>query len=318
MKDDRFEDEPRVVVLGGTGFVGEAFARCWTESSAARPSRYLLHRSRPKWLGLRGIELNDVNLANPAQVLSALRGHDVLVNLLRPDGSGWYRGAMESLKSVFRESGIYRCIHASSIDVYAGVKDHFIDESTNPQPLSPYETEHIAVESVIRGSFPETIVLRLGAVFGRGGRNLVSLAEEMSQAPQWKIALRRSLYGTRRMHLVSVETVARTLVQLSLDQKRLGPQVVLVTDDHDPKNNFAFVQDSLAAAFHRDLPKIGATAPRSLLRLLLRMRGLPDRNIDRRFSHRKASELGLPSEAFADRLEQYAQHLAGEIGRRAE
>ncbi|UCI34533.1 NAD-dependent epimerase/dehydratase family protein [Mesorhizobium sp. B4-1-4] len=314
MNDERFEDEPRVVVLGGTGFVGEAFAKCWN-ISAVRPSRYLVHRSRPKWLDTSGVERNDVNLGDPAQMLSVLRGQDVLINLLRPDGSGWYSGAMESLKSTFRESGIRRCIHASSIDVYAGVKDHLVDEDTRPRPLSPYETEHIAVEAVMRDSFPETIVLRLGAVFGPGGRNLVSLAEEISRAPQWKIVLRRSLYGARRMHLVSVETVARALVQLSLERKRLGPQVVLVTDDHDPNNNFAFVQDRLAVAFRRNVPKIGPTAPRSLLRLLLRARGLPDRNIDRRFSHRKASELGLPSEAFVDRLEEYAQHLADDIGR---
>ncbi|RWM29468.1 NAD(P)-dependent oxidoreductase [Mesorhizobium sp.] len=314
MKDEQFEHEPRAVVLGGTGFVGEAFAKYWA-NSAARPSRYLVHRSRPEWLDSSGMEINNISLNDPAQVLSALRGHDVLINLLRPDGSGWYRGAMESLKSVFRESGISRCIHASSIDVYAGVKDHLVDENTQPQPLSAYETEHLAVEAVMRDSFPETLVLRLGAVFGRGGRNLVGLAEEMRRAPQWKIALRRSLYGARRMHLVSVETAARALVQLSLDRKRLGSQSVLVTDDHDPDNNFAFVQDRLAAAFRRDLPRIGPTAPKSLLRVLLRLRGLPDRNIDRRFSHKRAFEMGLPSEPFADRLEKYAQHLSEQMGR---
>ncbi|WP_176477748.1 NAD-dependent epimerase/dehydratase family protein [Mesorhizobium sp. WSM3866] len=312
MNDELFEHEPRVVVLGGTGFVGEAFAGFWV-NSATRPSRYLLHRSRPEWLGSSGTELTDIDLNDTAQALNALRGHDVLVSLLRPDGTGWHRDAMERLKPIFRQSGIPRCIHASSIDVYAGVKHPVVDEDTPPQPISPYETEHIAVESVMRDSFPEAIVLRLGAVFGRGGRNLVSLAQEMSRAQQWKIALRRSLYGARRMHLVSVETVARTLVQLSLERTRLGSQVVLVTDDHDPNNNFAFVQDRLAAAFGRSLP-VGLTAPRSVLRLLLRLRGIPHGSIDRRFSNTKASELGLPSETFAKRLEAYAEHLADELG----
>ncbi|OHV63559.1 hypothetical protein LCM4577_32140 [Mesorhizobium sp. LCM 4577] len=262
------------------------------------------------------MEHADIDLNDAAQMLNVLRGHDVLVSLLRPDGTGWYRDAMERLKPIFQQSGISRCIHASSIDVYAGVKHPVVDEDTPPQPISPYETEHIAVESVIRESFPEAIVLRLGAVFGRGGRNLVSLAQEMSRAQQWKIALRRSLYGARRMHLVSVETVARTLVQLSLERSRLGSQVVLVTDDHDPNNNFAFVQDRLAAAFGRSLP-VGPTAPRSMLRLLLRLRGIPDGSIDRRFSNTRASELGLPSDTFAERLEAYAEHLADELSRYA-
>jgi|GEM_PF-1828645 len=313
MKDEPFEHEPRVVVLGGTGFVGEAFADFWA-NSATRPGRYLLHRSRPAWLDASYMELTEIDLNDTGQALDILRGHDVLVSLLRPDGTGWYRDAMERLKPIFQQSEIPRCIHASSIDVYAGVKHPLVDEDTRPQPISPYETEHLAVESVMRSSFPETIVLRLGAVFGRGGRNLVSLAQEMSRAQQWKIALRRSLYGTRRMHLVSVETVARTLVQLSLERARLGSQVVLVTDDHDPNNNFAFVQDRLAAAFGRNLP-VGPTAPRSLLRLLLRLRRIPDGSIDRRFSNTKASELGLPFEMFAERLENYAEHLADEFGR---
>lgn len=312
MKDDLFEHEPRVVVLGGTGFVGEAFARFWLDS-AARPSRYLLHRSRPEWLDSSRMELIEIDLNDGTQALNVLRGHDVLVSLLRPDGTGWYRDAMQGLKPIFQQSGISRCIHASSIDVYAGVTRPLVDENTVPQPVSPYETEHIAVESIMRDSFPEAIILRLGAVFGRGGRNLVSLAQEMSRARQWKIKLRRSLYGARRMHLVSVETVARTLVQLSLDRRRLGSQAVLVTDDHDPNNNFAFVQGRLAAAFGRSLPS-GPTAPRSVVRLLLRLRGIPDGSIDRRFSNKKASELGLPSEPFAERLEAYAEHLANEFG----
>lgn len=313
MADGQIDHEPRAVVLGGTGFVGEALARYWA-NSVARPSRFLVHRSKPEWLSSSGMEVEDVDLTDPARLLAALRGHDVFINLLRPDGSGWYRGLMESLNSVFRDSGIPRCIHASSIDVYAGVREQIVDETTPPRPISPYETEHLAAEEIVLASFPETIVCRLGAVFGRGGRNLVSLAEEMRRAPQWKIALRRSLYGTRRMHLVSVETVARALVHLALSPSPLGSQIVLVTDDIDPDNNFAFVQDRLALAFRRDLPG-GPAVPRSLLRLLLRLRGLPDRSVDRRFSHRRASELGLVSEAFADRLEVYAQYLAANTGR---
>jgi nucleoside-diphosphate-sugar epimerase len=312
MEDAIFEHEPRVVVLGGTGFVGEAFAGYWV-NSADRPGRYLVHRSRPEWLGSSGMEATEIDLNDTTQALDIFRGHDVLVSLLRPDGTGWYRDAMQRLKPIFQQSEIRRCIHASSIDVYAGVKQPVVDEDTLPQPISPYEAEHIAVESVMRESFPEAIVLRLGAIFGRGGRNLISLAQEMKRAQQWKIALRRSLYGARRMHLISVETVARALVQLSLERRHLGSQVVLVTDDHDPNNNFAFVQDRLAAAFGRSIP-VGPTAPRSVLRLLLRLRGIPDGSIDRRFSNKKASELGLPSESFSERIEAYAEHLADEFG----
>jgi nucleoside-diphosphate-sugar epimerase len=316
MKKWSSDNAARVVVLGGTGFVGEAFANCWV-SSMASPIRYLVHRSHPEWLKCVEVEIESVELGDPGQVLTALHGHDVLVNLLRPDGSGWYLSLMQRLQPIFMQSGIRRCIHASSIDVYAGVYDKLVDEATPPQPLSPYEVEHLSAEALLKDSFSETIVLRLGAVFGRGGRNLISLAEEMKRAPLWKIVLRRTLYGARRMHLVSVETVAQALVHLSRCRP-LGSQTVLITDDGHSDNNFAFVQDRFAAAFLREIPKFGPTVPKSLLGLLLHCRGISGRNIDRRFSPDKAGSLGLISEPFADRLEMYASYLAQKMGRYGE
>ncbi|RUY28899.1 MULTISPECIES: NAD-dependent epimerase/dehydratase family protein [unclassified Mesorhizobium] len=309
MNYEQCDKVSRVVVLGGTGFVGEALAR-QLANTALPPSRFIVHRSQPEWLDVVGVEVKKVDLSDSAEVLAALRGHDILINLLRPDGTGWYPTLMRSLQPTFRETGISRCLHASSIDVYAGVLERQIDEGTLPCPLSAYEQEHLIAEEILTGSFSETIVLRLGAIFGSGGRNLVSLAEEMKQAPSWKIALRRVLYGERRMHLVSVETVAQALVKLAFDRKIHGSQIVLVTDDSDPNNNFAFVQDRFAQAFGREFPKFGPTSPRFFLRFLLRLRGLPAQAIDRRFSAIRATELGLVSEAFTSRLDNYASDLA--------
>src|SRR5690606_21486101 len=112
-------------------------------------------------------------------------------------------------------------------------------------------------------------VLRLGAVFGAGGRNVVGFAKEMRHAPGWKLALRRALYGDRRMHLVSVETVADALVRAALAPAPLGSQVVLVTEDAAPDNNFAYVQDCLAEAFGRAALKSVPVLPRICLRLAL-------------------------------------------------
>ncbi|TIM23906.1 MAG: hypothetical protein E5Y74_04010 [Mesorhizobium sp.] len=253
---------PRVVVLGGTGFVGEALARLLA-NPAFPPSRFIVHRSEPEWLNQAGVNVKKADLEDSAEMLAALSGYDVM-----------------------------------------------IDEATLPCALSPYEQEHLIGEAILTGSFAETIVLRLGAIFGCGGRNLVTLAEEMKQAPSWKIALRRALYGERRMHLVSVETVAQALVKLAFDRKIHGSQIVLVTDDSDPNNNFAFVQDRFALAFGREFPKFGPTSPRFFLRFLLRLRGLPAHAIDRRFSAIRATELGLVSEAFTSRLDNYASDLA--------
>lgn len=310
----------RIAVLGGTGFVGRALAECWPEDAPQQPT-FLVHRSRPAWLETADVEDGRISLDEPEDVRRALEGYDVLINLLRPDGSGWYPEMLRRLQPSLRKSGIRRCVHASSIDVYAGVEVGLVDEDTPPRPLAAYEMEHLAAEQTLVAAFPETVVLRLGAIFGAGGRNVVSLAEEIRSAPTWKLALRRALYGERRMHLVSVQAVRDALVRAALCGRPLGSRMFLVTDDAAPENNFAYVQDCLAEAFGRSVPRSTPVLPRFCLRLALKARGLPTGGIDRRFSSRHALSLGVTSKHFGERLQSYAHLLAsgeGDMPRSAE
>ncbi|MPZ46237.1 MAG: NAD-dependent epimerase/dehydratase family protein [Betaproteobacteria bacterium] len=311
MENYNSTEAPCVAVLGGTGFVGRALvARCPKEVSGR--VTFLVHRSTPAWLAAAAVSSSGVDLEDVNDVRAALDRHDVLINLLRPDGSGWYPEMLQRLQPIFERAGIRRCVHASSIDVYSGADVDCVDEETPPRPRTAYEAEHLAAEGILAAAFPETVVLRLGAVFGAGGRNVVSFAEEMRHAPGWKLALRRALYGDRRMHLVSVETVADALLRAALTEAPLGSQVILVTEDSDPDNNFAYVQDRLAEAFGRASLKSVPVLPRVCLRLALKARGLPTGAVNRRFSSERGLRLGVTSVHFRDRLGAYARLLAGD------
>ncbi|MEF2549548.1 NAD-dependent epimerase/dehydratase family protein [Aurantimonas sp. E1-2-R+4] len=296
-------------MLGGTGFVGKILAARLRDISNPPPS-YIVHRSRPAWLDGARVSAVEVALDDSNDFAAALKGHDVLVNLLRPDGGGWYPDLLNRLQVSLRTSGIRRCVHASSIDVYAAGEAEFVDEETPTSPRSSYEAEHLAAERVLSSVFAETVVLRLGAVFGPGGRNLLNLTNEMQRAPFWKLALRRFLYGDRRMHLVSVNSVCDALVHFSLEPGAAGLQTVLVTDDADPDNNFAFVQDRFAEAFGRRSPAGVPSLPRSALRVALRARGLSPVSASRRFSAKKAHNLGFSPHPFGEELKAYARQLA--------
>ncbi|WP_416193372.1 NAD-dependent epimerase/dehydratase family protein [Nitrobacter sp. TKz-YC01] len=304
---------PEVVVLGGTGFVGRALAKTWP---AAHRPRYLVHRSFPDWLSDSGIAVQRVDLDDPGNVRAALAGCNVLINLLRPDGHGWYPDLLRRLGPSFREAGLRRCVHASSIDVYAGSDQALIEEETPVQPLSPYEKEHCETERIIAGAFPEAAILRLGAVFGPGGRNVVSFAHEMVHASFPKLALRRALYGERRMYLASADVVARALAHFALDVHIDGCIVVLVTQDDDPDNNFAFLQDTLAESFGRQSLRNVPALPPATLSLALRLRGLPSQVVGRRFSAQKAKSFGLRTDGFGEALRNYARMLAAEAEER--
>jgi nucleoside-diphosphate-sugar epimerase len=305
---------PEVVILGGTGFVGRVLAETWP--AAHRRPRYLVHRSFPNWLSGSGITVQRVDLDDPADVRTALAGGNVLINLLRPDGQGWYPDLLRRLGPSFAEVGLRRCVHASSIDVYAGSAQGLIDEETPVRPLSPYEKEHCEAERIIAAAFPEAAILRLGAVFGRGGRNVVSFAREMEHARYPKLALRRALYGERRMYLVSAGLVARALAHFAVDVCVDGPTVVLVTQDDDPDNNFAFLQDTLAESFGRQSLGNVPALPSAALSLAFRLRGLPSQSVGRRFSAQKAKGFGLRTDGFGEALRNYARMLAAEAEER--
>ncbi len=301
----------RTAVLGGTGFVGRHLALSWPAMSSS-PLRLLLHRSRPDWSRDLCSDVRDVDLSDPASLRAALAECSVLINLLRPSGDGSVCATFSALLPHIAAADVRSLVHASSIDVYGAAPDPFVTETTIPRPLSPYEKEHLAMETLLAGALLPSAILRVGAVFGEGGRNLVPMAEQVKAEPTWKLALRRALNGGRRLHLVAVETVVDALRLLAGHSLGEPGELILVTDDAAPENNFAHVQQRFAAAFARSIPDVGVLPP-GVLRALLFARRRSATNPLRRFSGNRLKALGLDaSQAFAARLDCYAALLAGD------
>jgi hypothetical protein len=160
----------------------------------------------------------------------------------------------------------------------------------------------------------DVAIFRCGAIFGEGGRNVVAFAREAREAPLAKLALRRLLYGERRMHLVSVRRVAEVLVAAAADARVLRPRdTFLLTDDDAPENNFAFMQDRLMAAFAR--PSLAAlpVLPPAALAGALRLRGIRHSHPRRRFVDPRLRDLAPPRATFAEDLDRYILQLGGDV-----
>jgi len=300
----------RIVVLGGSGFVGRALARELADR-LAEPPIYILHRGQPSWLADAPVEARAQPL-EPDTLRRSLEGCGALVNLLRPDGAGWHANLLNALSPAIAAAGVGRYIHASSIDVYGAAPGERIDEDTPPLPDTAYAREHLAAERAALETVAPSIVLRLGAIFGPGGRNVTSFAAEARAAPAWRLAARRMLYARRRMHLVSLEAVCAVIGQLIGAAPQSLPTRMLVTDDDDERNNFAFLQDVLAKAFARADLRGLPMLPLGALETALRLRGRPAELVRRRFSSQRMRALGLKRPDFAERLEAYAGLLAAE------
>lgn len=297
-----------LVVIGGSGFVGRHFLDVCGELGDTEVI-YAIHRTEPDWLSNSNVRAERFDVDDPSTLAAIFVAGCTVINLLRPDGSGWFEPAIVNVLKACDQSGVKRYVHVSSIDVFGAAPQAVVDASTCIEPRTPYECEHAAAETLAR-SVPatrfEVVVLRLGAVFGEGGLNIVSFVREVAGSPAWKLALRRVLYGPRRMHLVSVEKVAQTLAfVVRVPQVRQG-EVLLVTDDAEPENNFGYVQDALMQAFGRPSISYLPHLPHTLLALLLRLRGISNANPGRRFREQRFAEWQQPVTAdFKQQLQRY-------------
>ena len=301
-----------IAVIGGGGFVGRHVHNCWHTMgvSTGTTLRFLLHRSRPDWLLADGIDVRSVDLESRASLREAFEGCQGLINLLRPDGTLRVGTIVErALGALPADPRIV--LHTSSIDVYGDSAGELISETTEPAPRTPYAREHLQIERLFTTLQTSSVILRLGKVFGIGGRNLLRMAEQVGMEPAWKLAIRRALNGRRRMHLVAVEFVAAAICSLAVEQAT-SPNLVLITQDDEADNNFAFVQDRFATAFGRTV-RHTRFAPASLLSMAGTMRARPVLDARRRFSGARMRSLSLrPPRPLCESIDRYAAHLARE------
>ena len=295
-----------ILVMGGTGFVGEGLARFWKEADT--PLTFLVHRTRPDWLDELGLSHAGVDLRDASSIRRAVGDSRTVINLLRPLGNGWYPKVLDVVLPALQSAGVLRFVHASTIDVYNGSAEVQVSSATSAAPRTAYEIEHVDAELRIRKLFDEPAILRLGAVFGAGGKNIVALADEMANSPRYKLVLRRALYGSRRMHLVSLPTVCGAIEAAALADQAAG--VINVTDDNCEQNNFGVIQDMLARSFGRRGLSGIPSAPAFVLSLALRLRGLSPVLARRRFSSDGLDRLGSIQGDFITEVERYGYYLA--------
>jgi len=151
----------RVVVLGGTGFIGRAFAfRCAAQGLSIEltvPTRSLAHGSdlRP----LPGLALVRADVHDEATLVRLLTGADTVVNLvgiLHGDARDFERAHVElprRLGHAARAAGVSHIVHVSAIGADAGAP-------------SLYLRSKAAGEAALREAGVPLSVLRPSVVFG--------------------------------------------------------------------------------------------------------------------------------------------------------
>lgn len=181
--------DPSVLVIGGTGFIGQALVRrlCEAGHSVRVMARDPL--GCPMELRELGVEIVRGDFTDEASVSSALAGIKHVYHLARGFGKSWSeyeRFDVVPTKRVAElciEHGVERFFYASSIAIYyagkgaAGKGAPVIDENTepdegmmrtNPYARSKVENERVLLDLHRKKGLP-LVILRPGVVLGRGG-----------------------------------------------------------------------------------------------------------------------------------------------------
>ncbi|RZS54882.1 complex I NDUFA9 subunit family protein [Sphaerotilus mobilis] len=217
----------RILVLGGTGFVGRAFAAAWRQGDGAAtlvvPSR---RPARAKALSLLpGVERVGADVNDPATLRALLTGCDAVVNLvavLHGDAARFEQVHVElprRLLAACAETGVRRVVHVSALGIE--------DDPSRPAPslylASKTRGERLLSEAGA-ASLIDLTVLRPSVIFGTGDRFLNLFAALQALMPVVALA-----GATARFQPVWVDDVAHALATCLREPGRSVGQVFEAT-----------------------------------------------------------------------------------------
>ncbi len=206
----------RVLVLGGTGFVGQSFCEQWTRAMPGGgtllvPTRRLSHAQAIRHLP--GVVPVQADVHDPQALLRLVQGCDAVINLVAilqgsPEAFEHAHVALPTkLAQACTQAGVARVVHVSALGVSA-------------QAPSNYLRSKAAGEAALQGLGSALTILRPSVIFGARDRFLNTFAQLQALAPFVPLAGSSATFQP-----VWVEDVAQALVH-SLLQPGQTPAVL--------------------------------------------------------------------------------------------
>jgi uncharacterized protein YbjT (DUF2867 family) len=190
----------KVLVLGGTGFVGRHVCEKLTRQNihVTVPTR---RRSNAKHVqSLPMLDVLEVNIHDPVALAALVAGHDAVVNLiaiLHGDEAAYERAHVEfpqKLAAACQQAGVKRLVHVSALGAAA-------------DGPSMYQRSKARGEAVLQAAELDLTVLRPSVIFGADDKFLNLFAKLQSVFPVMPLA-----GAATKFQPVWVEDVAQAVV----------------------------------------------------------------------------------------------------------
>ncbi len=227
----------RVVITGGTGFIGSRLAlRCLAEGHEVRvlgqENTPAEARNRAQ-LEAEGVEVQLGSVTDRKQVFSAIQGADWVFHLAAaqheanvPDRHFWdvnVEGTRNVLEACVAAQ-VQRLVHGSTIGVYGSALAGPLDESSPVRPDNIYGRTKLEGERLVlsyRDRLP-VVVIRISETYGPGDLRLLKLFKAIQKGAFFLIGDGQNLH-----HLIYVEDLVRGFLQAAASPETPGQVFVL-------------------------------------------------------------------------------------------
>ncbi|MFE6462241.1 SDR family oxidoreductase [Streptomyces cinereoruber] len=164
------------LIIGATGFLGSELVR--QGHSAGRTTAATFH-SRPG--NAPGVLWHHLDLRDPQQldaILDAVAPELVINASSGEDDWATTADGPVRLAATTAQRGI-RLVHVSSDSVFSGADSPY-DETTLPDPVTPYGGAKAAAETAVRLLHPDAVVARTSLIIGDGGSSHERVVHELA------------------------------------------------------------------------------------------------------------------------------------------
>lgn len=240
-------DFKEIFILGSTGFIGKHLLEKIINETDYNIN-LILNKSKPQVEHPR-ISVFYADIFSQESLENVFTENSVVINLIYLNEGITNNKNIEASLNILRAcqvKGVRKLIHCSTAVVSGRQSNNLIYEETEAIPFSKYEKDKLNIEmnllNLNSNSTLELVIIRPTAVFGAGGKNLLTTIHSLAKGNRIINYLKSSLYNNRTMNLVPVCNVVSAIVFLINFNGQINNESFIISSDDDELNNFRSIE----------------------------------------------------------------------------